>query len=201
MAAPRVLKRAKGTRQVQIVWGKVGGKRKVEYVGSGRTDDDVELLLVEARERINAGQGALDLGLEGPRQAGDPLEEVASQMAVLWDALNTGFRVLGFEEAAGDDVFRDLVLARIVEPTSKRAAAERVLPEIGVPHASYRTMQRRLRLYSAEGFRDSLSAACARAARLGPASLLLFDVTTLLCRRRHNNVYADLSIMPMAVVS
>ncbi len=179
MAHPRVLKRANGTRQVQISWGKVGGKRKIEYVGSGRTDEEIELLLVEARERINAGQGVLELGVDGPRRPGEPLEEVASQMAVLWDSLVTAFRALGFDEAAGDDVFRDLVLARIVEPTSKQAAAERVLPEIGVAHASYRTMQRRLRLYSAEGFRDGLAAACARAARLGPASLLMFDVTNL----------------------
>lgn len=106
-------------------------------------------------------------------------KEVASQMAVLWDSLTTAFGVLGFDEAAGDEVFGDLVLARIVEPTSKRAAVERVLPEIGVPHASYRTVKRRLRLYAAEGFRDGLAAACARAARLGPASLLMFDVTNL----------------------
>ncbi|WP_278237265.1 hypothetical protein [Isoptericola sp. AK164] len=179
MAHPRVLKRANGTRQVQISWGKVGGKRKIEYVGSGRTDEEVELLLVEARERINAGQGALELGLSEERRAGEPLEEVGSQMQVLWDALDTAFRALGFDEAADDDVFRDLVLARIIEPTSKRAAIERVLPEIGVPHASHRTVARRLRLYSAEGFRDSLAAACARAARLGPASLVMFDVTNL----------------------
>lgn len=179
MAHPRVLKRSNGTRQVQISWGKVGGKRKVEYVGSGRSDEEVELLLLEARERINAGQGSFELGLDEERRPGEPLEEVGSRMAVLWDALATAFRVLGFEEAAGDEVFRDLVLARIIEPTSKRAAAERVLPEIGVPHASYRTVQRRLRLYSAEGFRDSLAAACARAARLGPASLIMFDVTNL----------------------
>jgi hypothetical protein len=179
MVSARVLKRANGTRQVQIVWGKVGGKRKVEYVGSGRTDEEIELLLIEARERINAGQGVLDLGLAGPRRSGEPLVEVASQMAILWDSLTTAFRVLGFDEAAGDDAFRDVVLARIVEPTSKQAAVERVLPEIGVPHVSYRTLKRRLRLYSAEGFRDGLAAACARSARLGPASLLLFDVTNL----------------------
>jgi hypothetical protein len=137
------MNRGNGTRQVQVVWGKVGGKRKVEYVGTGRTDEKVELLLVEARERINAGQGVLELGLEGPfRVPGEPLEEVASQMAILWDALNAGFRVLGFHEAVGDDVFRDLVLARIVEPTLKHAAIERVLPEIGVPHVSHRTLAR-----------------------------------------------------------
>lgn len=179
MAHPRVLKRANGTRQVQINWGKTGGKRRIEYVGSGRTDEEIELLLAEARERINAGQGTLDLGLEEDRHPGEPLEELGSRMAVLWDSLEAGYRVLGFAEAAQDDVFRDLVLARIVEPTSKKAAAERVLPEIGVPHVTYRTMQRRLRLYAAEGFRDSIADACARAARLGPASLLLFDVTNL----------------------
>jgi hypothetical protein len=179
MAHPRVLKRANGTRQVQISWGKVGGKRKVEYVGSGRTDEEIELLLVEAWERINAGQGVLELGLDEERRPGEPLEAVGSRMAVLWDSLDAGFGALGFDEAAADDVFRDLVLARIIEPTSKQAAVERVLPEIGVPHASYRTVKRRLRLYSAEGFRDSLAAACARAARLGPASLVMFDVTNL----------------------
>lgn len=31
----------------------------------------------------------------------------------------------------------------------------------------------------------------------GGLSLLLYDVTTLLCRHRHNGVYADLSVMPM----
>ena len=179
MAHPRVLRRSNGTRQVQISWGKVGGKRKIEYVGSGRTDEEIEFLLVEARERINAGQGTGELDLDEDRRPGEPVEEVGSRMAVLWDALDAGFRTLGFDEAAADDVFRDLVLARIVEPASKQAAVERVLPEIGVPHASYRTLKRRLRLYSAEGFRDGLAAACARAARLGPASLLMFDVTNL----------------------
>lgn len=179
MAHPRVLRRANGTRQVQISWGKVGGKRQVEYVGSGQTDEEIELLLIEARERILAGQGVFDLELgDGPRPGGT-LETVSSQMALLWDALGDAYRVLGFEEAAADRVFRDLVLARVIEPSSKQAAVERVLPEIGVPHASYRTVKRRLRLYAAEGFRESLAAACARTARLGPASLIMFDVTNL----------------------
>ena len=179
MAHPRVLKRANGTRQVQISWGKTAGKRQVEYVGSGRTDEEVELLLVEAWERINAGQGVFDLGLEEGHRAGEPLEEVGSRMAVLWDGLEAAYRALGLDEAAKDRVFRDLVLARIIEPTSKRAAIERVLPEVGVAAASYRTVSRRLKLYSAEGFREEIAAACARAARLGPASLLMFDVTNL----------------------
>lgn len=42
-----------------------------------------------------------------------------------------------------DEVFRDLVLARIIEPTSK-LDADRVLEEVGVPAASYATLKRRL---------------------------------------------------------
>ena len=89
------------------------------------------------------------------------------------------YRVLGFDAAAGgDEVFRDLVLARIIEPTSK-VDALRVLEETGVDSAAYRTLKRRLPVYRQTRFRQALSAACAAHARLGPASLVLYDVTTL----------------------
>ena len=77
-----------------------------------------------------------------------------------------------------DNVFRDLVLARIIEPCSK-IDAERVLSEVGVHAASYATVKRRLRGYAQKGWRSSLAAACAAHAGLGPASLVLFDVSTL----------------------
>ena len=85
----------------------------------------------------------------------------------------------GFEEATGGDVvFRDLVLARIIEPTSKLDTL-RVLEEVGVSSSSYRTLTRRLPDYAAESWRRSLAAACAKRAALGPASLVLYDVSTL----------------------
>jgi hypothetical protein len=100
-------------------------------------------------------------------------------MGHLLDALGHGYRVLGFEEAAGGDaVFRDLVLARIIEPASKLDSA-RVLEEAGVEPASYATVSRRLRVYARDSWRQQLSVACARHARLGRASLVLYDVSTL----------------------
>ena len=52
--------------------------------------------------------------------------------------------MLGFDAAAGgDEVFRDLVLARIIEPTSK-VDSLRVLDETGVVGPSYPTLNRRL---------------------------------------------------------
>jgi Transposase DDE domain len=100
-------------------------------------------------------------------------------MTHLWDGLCTAYRILGFESATkGDNVFRDLVLARIIEPTSK-VDAERVLTEVGVEPASYATIKRRLPTYAQPRWRRSLATASARRADLGPASLVLFDVSTL----------------------
>ena len=48
----------------------------------------------------------------------------SSRMSHLWNALCVACRVLGFESVTkGDNVFRDLVLARIIEPTSKADAS------------------------------------------------------------------------------
>jgi hypothetical protein len=101
-------------------------------------------------------------------------------MGCLLDALTRAYDVLGFGAAAGgDEVFRDLVLARIIEPASKLDSL-RVLEEAGATAAvSYRTVLRRLPGYAKEPFRQELSAACAAHARLGPASLVLYDVSTL----------------------
>lgn len=68
-----------------------------------------------ARQRLAAGQGELDLGLADGPEAGGPLEITGSRMGHLWDALCRGYEALGFDEAAGrDEVFRQLVLARIM---------------------------------------------------------------------------------------
>jgi hypothetical protein len=127
--------------------------------------------------RIAAGQAELDLGLEPA--GGAPLPISSSKMSHLVDSLERAYRVLGFEDAAGgDEVFRHLVLARIIEPSSKLDSL-RVLDEAGVTPASYRTLKRRLPAYAQEEWRQRLSEACAAHGRLGPASLVLYDVSTL----------------------
>jgi hypothetical protein len=88
--------------------------------------------------------------------------------------LGRAYAVLGFDEAAGgDEVFRQLVLARIIEPTSKQDSL-RVLTEVGVRPASYATLKRRLPGYADQAWRGRLAAACAKHADLGPKSLVLY---------------------------
>ena len=137
-----------------------------------------------ARQRLAAGQGELDLGVDaaapgGRRTDGGPLPITATRMAHLWDVLGRAFDALGFDAASdGDELFRQLVLARIIEPTSKLDSA-RVLDEVGVAAWSYPTLKRRLPVYAWASWRQRLAAACAAHTGLGPASLVLFDVATL----------------------
>jgi Transposase DDE domain len=178
VAYVRTVKTASGATAVQIVYSSRRGSRNLEHVGSAHTEAEVEALKAAAAQRLAAGQGELDLGL-GAAAGSGPLEITSTRMSHLWDALCRAYDVLGLSEAAGgDEVFRDLVLARIIEPTSKQDSL-RVLEEVGVGAASYPTLNRRLRRYAGAGWRGRLAAACAAHARLGPTSLVLYDVSTL----------------------
>ena len=54
-----------------------------------------------------------------------------------------------------------------------------MLAEAGVDAASFPTLNRRLPVYAKQAWRRKLSAACAAHAARGPASLVLYDVSTL----------------------
>jgi hypothetical protein len=175
---------ASGATAVQIVYSSRRGSRDIEHIGSAHDEDELAALKSVAAQRLLAGQGVLDLDL-GLEAAADtiatsgPLEIVSSRAGHLWDALSRAYDTIGFAEASGQDaVFRQLVLARIIEPTSKLDSL-RVLAENGVDAPSYATLKRRLPVYAERSWRQQLSAACAAHAALGPASLVLYDVSTL----------------------
>jgi hypothetical protein len=179
MAYVRTVKTASGATAVQIVYSSRRGSRSIEHLGSAHDDAELEGLKAAARQRLAAGQGEFDLGLPAGVSPGRPLEIASSRMGHLWDALSRAYDVLGFGQATGgDEVFRQLVLARIIEPTSKQDSL-RVLQEAGVDGPSYPTLNRRLPAYAKEPWRRGIAAACAAHAALGPASLVLYDVTTL----------------------
>ena len=159
----RTVKTTSGATAVQIVHSSRRGSRDIEHLGSAHDEVELELLKAAARQRLAAGQGELDLGLEvtepGRRGAGGgPLPITSTRMGHLLDSLERAYRELGFAGAAdADEVFLQLVLARIIEPVSKLDSV-RVLEEAGVAAASYRTVTRRLRAYARQAFRQKLSA-------------------------------------------
>jgi hypothetical protein len=183
----RTVKTSSGATAVQIVHSNRRGSRDIEHIGSAHSAAEVELLKTVARERLAAGQCVLDIELPTPGVPGVEVGSLpagalpirSSRMGHLGQALTGVYERLGIEQAAArDSVFRALVLARIIEPTSKLDSI-RVLEEAGLSAPSYRTIKRRLPGYAKDEFLQRISAACANHARLGPASLVLYDVSTL----------------------
>ncbi|WP_344912590.1 IS1634 family transposase, partial [Yimella lutea] len=97
---------------------------------------------------------------------------------LLYGALAGVYTDLGFDVVA-DDIFRDLVIARVVEPTSL-LDVDRVLAELGRRAVSLSTRKRTLRRAHQGSYRDQVAVACfEHACTSGDVSLVLYDVTTL----------------------
>ncbi|EJN83563.1 transposase, IS4-like family protein [Actinomyces naeslundii str. Howell 279] len=181
----RKVKTASGATAVQIVSKSGGVRRIVEHLGSAHDETELEVLLEAGRQKIAAwqGQGLLDLeALEpAPGRTGLATTSVESKHSrLLWEVLHGAYRRLGLGEAVGGDrAFEQMVLARLIEPTSK-AQVPRVLGDLGLEPVSTRTLFRSLARAQERGYRESLSGALFEhvTATRGLA-LCLYDVTTL----------------------
>ena len=203
MAFIRRVRTGSGATAVQVAEYAGGRQRIVKHVGSAHTEVELGVLLEKARALLaDPSQGVLDVavtalppvaalveasgrsvlfetsGATRPADRDGPGRVVGTASRVLFDALSAVFTDLGFTDL-GDVTFQDLVVARIVEPTSLLDTG-RVLRDLGGSPASYATMKRTLRRAGAGGYRDQVAAACfAHAATAGDISLCLYDVTTL----------------------
>jgi transposase len=193
---------------VQVVTKDRGRVVGVDHVGSAHDDAELGLLLEAARQRLNPGQGELDLGelavvpartsdvadwtapkslaVRGGRGGRPALvagggRVVGTASLLLWQVLSDVYRRLGFDDVVGDSTFRALVLARVIEPTSK-ADSVRVIAEIGVDPPSLRTIFRCLDRCGQGEYRAALAKACwAETSRRagGPVALVMYDLTSL----------------------
>ena len=163
---------------MQLAERRAGRDVVLDHVGTARSEAELAVLMAEANRRLRPGQGVLDLGVDGAPAPGRPGVITGKRSTLLWRVLEGVYDRLGFD-AVADEAFKALVLARIIEPTSK-ADSIRVLDEVGVEHASLRTVFRSLARAQQRGYRDTLAAACyAHASVAGDLSLVLYDVTTL----------------------
>ncbi|MFZ2514939.1 MAG: IS1634 family transposase [Candidatus Lutibacillus vidarii] len=200
MAWVRRVRTASGATAVQIAESVGGRRRIVRHIGSARDEAELGLLIAEARRLLaDDAQHELDLGLTlvAPKAVMVPAPAhelfpggpegrrwvrrahvLKTSSGLLYEALAGVYARLGFD-AVGDEVFRDLVIARVVEPTSL-LDVDRVLAELGRSSASLSTRKRTLRRANAGGYREALAEACfTHAATHGDVTLVLYDVTTL----------------------
>lgn len=198
MAYVRKVRTASGAVAVQVVRKYQGRREIVAHVGSAHTDAELGILLEKARGIADGAQQTLELAAPrtvahldevadwrpaddpsaAPRVAG-PGQTTATSSRLLYGVLGAVYDWLGFDEVVDDAVFRDLVIARIVEPTSKLDSA-RVLTDLGVIPVSYRSVQRHLATTVEKRYQDKIAAKCfAYASDCGGLSLILYDATTL----------------------
>jgi hypothetical protein len=167
-----------GATKVQLAERRDGRNYILEHVGTARSEAELAVLMAEARRRLRPGQDALDLPLGDVPGEGRAGVITAKRSALLWQVLTAVYQRLGFD-VLDDAAFQQLVLARIVEPTSK-ADSVRVLDDLGIAHASLRTMFRCLTRAGTGDYRDRIATACfTHASARGDVSLCLYDVTTL----------------------
>lgn len=84
----------------------------------------------------------LDLELDPDPEARGPLPIIFSRMAPLIHAFQQVYADLGFDEVADrDELFRQQVLAQLIEPSSKLDSL-RVIEETGLSPFSYATVKR-----------------------------------------------------------
>ena len=148
--------------------------RTTPLLGQAEQPDEAEVLF-SARTDSRPGSGVAGRQ-EASRSAAGRVVGTSSRL--LFDVLGGVYDSLGFG-VLGDEVFRDLVIARIVEPTSI-LDTPRVLMALGVEPASDSTLRRTLRRAQDGEYRDKIATLCFNHATThGDVSLVLYDVTTL----------------------
>ncbi|WP_067967689.1 IS1634 family transposase [Mycolicibacter icosiumassiliensis] len=211
MAYVRKVRTASGAVAVQVVRKDRGKVVILAHLGSAHTDAELGILLDAAEQVVLDGQAALDFEVAARAQSmadvadfrdraliAAPAEPTAPAPVVppgrtlgtnsrlLYDLLAHVYEWLGFD-GVGDAVFRDLVIARIVEPTSKIDAL-RVLADLGATLVSYKTIDRHVRGLHAGPARGMVAAKCFEYSRdCGGLSLLLYDTTTLHFQAEHED--------------
>ena len=173
---------------VQIAVKEGRRDKVIEHLGSAHTQAELAALMEIGRRRIAPDQLALDLpptppapqpASSGPANVGAVV--ASKRSALLWDVLHGAYTRLGLGEAVGGDrAFEQMVLARLIEPTTSKAQVPRVLADLGLEPASVRTLFRSLGRCIERDYREAISAAALKhAMAAGDVSLCLYDVTTL----------------------
>ena len=172
---------------VQIAVKEGRRDKVIEHLGSAHTQAELAALMEIGRRRIAPDQLALDLSpvpsapppaSSGPANVGAVV--ASKRSGLLWDVLHGAYTRLGLGDATGGDrAFEQMVLARLIEPTSK-AQVPRVLGDLGLESVSVRTLFRSLARAQERGYRESLSGALfEHVTTSGGLALCLYDVTTL----------------------
>lgn len=175
----RKVKTASGATAVQLVAKEGRRNRVLEHLGSAHSEAELAALMHLGRERLHAGQQTHDLELtSAAAPSAGVLTMQHRRSRFLLEALELAWRRLGFD-VVDDEAFFQLVLARLIEPTSM-SDSRRVLREVGIDPVHRNTFHAALRRCGQCDYRDEIARTCFEHVwTSGDVSLVLYDVTTL----------------------
>lgn len=166
--------RRKNSTYVQIVYKDGRRISRIRHLGTAHNQIELDLLANKAKQLlIHPEQQTLFAAQK--ETSGIVLEQTVSKLLYLL-ILQT-YDMLGFS-ALQDAIFRDLVIARIIEPTSKLDSI-RVFEELGIHNVSKSTIHRSLATINAKQYRRQISQICVNHRKIQSSTVLLYDVTTL----------------------
>lgn len=177
----RTVATASGKHAVQVVSKQHGHLTVHKHVGTWATQQERERCLEEARVYISSSTNQQDLFADTPD--GWRLGEIAikeSRPFFLYDLLSRAYDAVGFC-GCSDGLIKDLILARVYAPASKRETAE-ILSDVFAKPYALKTIYRHLRRAVGSGLRDCLQRALIQTARTkftDALHLVFYDVTTL----------------------
>lgn len=172
----RKKKTKSGAIAIQIIHKRGRIVTGLTHIGTAHNDAELEMLMALAHQKMHEGQLSLSFAEAANNNTAD-LRLEKSYSALLWDTLSSLYDKLDFGSLS-DPVFKQLVLARIIEPTSKLDTI-RVLKNLGLDAPSNTGIHRCLRDTNNEGYRERLSEACFKHVKPAALRLVLYDVTTL----------------------
>lgn len=175
----RIIDTGSHKQAIQVV-SKIRGKFTLhKHLGTFETDNEKQELLNQAREYIQDYTHQTNMFSDVPAswQLGD-VEIINSQPLYLYKLLTRAYDSLGF---GGDPLIRDLVIARVYQPASKRETNQILTDVFGRPY-SLQTIYRHLKLALAKGLKDAYQQALisyAKNSLHNTLNLVFYDVTTL----------------------
>jgi transposase len=171
MAFIRTVKTASNATAVQVVRKEYGKTVVLHHIGSAHSLAERNRLYEQARQKLHEGQPSLF-------DAREPDIVTLKTVSLLaYTILEQIYTRLHFN-ALTDEVFKKLVIARLIEPTSKLDSI-RVLNNAGVSTPSNSLIHKMLKRVVERDYRSQLARYCFQASQPNHLCLLLYDVTTL----------------------
>ena len=139
-------------------------------------EEELKMYIILAQERLKDPRQC-ELKLYGEEKEEIIIEQKTACSKYLYDKIAEVYGKLRFSEI-GDEIFRDLTIARIIEPGSKSDTI-RILESLGLSTPTLKGIRCSLNRVQKKDYRGKIGKKCCEFIGLKEGMLLLYDVTTL----------------------